>query len=310
MGLPKKQLDVLAKLLPSYSGKGGIRHCLQTLPELQKLPIHKEPCKSLFSLAERLEGLPHQHSAHPSGIILGDEHLARTIPLQHRPNGEPTTPFTKDDIKATGLLKIDLLGLRNLTVIHDTLASIRERTGRKLTLGELPLDDPQTFRTIGGGNTLGCFQLESMGIRQLLRRMRPQSISHLGDLLALYRPGAWNEGIVKTYLRRHRGEETFRVVRPEMAPVLSQTYGLILYQEQVMAIAQAVTGCAHGGSRLAPARAFRRIRRSAVQPPKAVCGGGGQAKNGMIICTASRNWRIGFRIFASLPKKRKRHLSA
>ena len=246
LGLPKKQVDVLTKLLPSFSGKGGIRHCLETLPELQKLPIDKEPFKSLFQLAERLEGLPHQHSAHPSGIILGDEHLARTIPLQPRPNGETMTPFTKEDIKSIGLLKIDLLGLRNLTIIHDTLASIRERTGRQLSVSAIPPDDPETFRTIGGGNTLGCFQLESMGIRQLLRRMRPQSISHLADLLALYRPGAWNEGIVETYLRRHRGEETFQVVRPEMEPVLSPTYGLILYQEQVMAIAQAVTGCSLG----------------------------------------------------------------
>lgn len=246
LGLPKKQVDVLAKLLPSFSGRGGIRHSLDTLPELSKLPAGKEPFSSLFQLAERLEGLPHQHSAHPSGIILGDEQLARTIPLQRRPNGEPMTPFTKEDIKALGLLKIDLLGLRNLTIIHDTLASIHERTGEQIDVSVIPLDDPDTFETIGSGNTLGCFQLESMGIRRLLRRMQPHSISHLADLLALYRPGAWNEGIVDTYLRRHRGEENYKLPLPELEPVLAPTYGLILYQEQVMAIAQAVTGCSMG----------------------------------------------------------------
>ncbi|NGP59548.1 DNA polymerase III subunit alpha [Paenibacillus thiaminolyticus] len=246
LGLPKKQIDVLAKLLPSFSGRGGIRHSLDTLPELAKLPIGKEPFKSLFQLAERLEGLPHQHAAHPSGIILGDEQLARTIPLQRRPNGEPMTPFTKEDIKAMSLLKIDLLGLRNLTIIHDTLASIRERTGKLIDLSVVPLDDPDTFHAVGSGNTLGCFQLESMGIRRLLRQMKPRSIGHLADLLALYRPGAWNEGIVDTYLRRHRGEEDYKLLLPVLEPILAPTYGLILYQEQVMAIAQAVTGCSMG----------------------------------------------------------------
>ncbi|GIP32819.1 DNA polymerase III subunit alpha [Paenibacillus sp. J2TS4] len=246
LGLPKKQVDVLAKLLPSFSGKGGVRHSLETLPELHKLPVDQEPFKSLFQLAERLEGLPHQHSTHPSGIILGDEHLARTIPLQRRPNGEPMTPFNKEDIQTMGLLKIDLLGLRSLTIIHDTLASIREQTGNQFDMSVIPLDDPDTFHAISSGNTLGCFQLESMGIRRLMRRMQPHSICHLADLLALYRPGAWNEGIVDTYLRRHRGEENFKVIRPEMESILSPTYGLILYQEQVMAIAQAVTGCSMG----------------------------------------------------------------
>ncbi|MFD0715347.1 DNA polymerase III subunit alpha [Paenibacillus sp. GCM10027626] len=246
LGMPKKQVDLLAKLLPSFSGKGGIRHCLDTLPELNKLPVGQEPFKSLFQLAERLEGLPHQHSTHPSGIILGDEHLASTIPLQRRPNGEPVTPFTKEDLKTIGLLKIDLLGLRNLTIIHDTFASIRERTGQQLEVGAIPLDDPDTYRAIGSGNTLGCFQLESMGIRRLMRRMQPHSIGHLADLLALYRPGAWNEGIAETYLRRHRGEENFKVILPQLEHILSPTYGLILYQEQVMGIAQAVTGCSMG----------------------------------------------------------------
>lgn len=246
LGLPKKQVDVLAKLLPPFTGKGGIRHCLETLPELQKLPIRKEPFQSLFQLAEQLEGLPHQYSTHPAGIILGDGQLTRSIPLQQRPNGETMTPFNKEDIKALGLLKIDLLGSRNLTIIHDTFVSIRVRTGIVLDVSAIPLNDPATFQTISSGNTLGCFQLESMGIRQLMRRMRPRSISDLADMLALYRPGAWNEGIVETYLRRQRGAEKFKILRPEIEPVLSSTYGLILYQEQVMAITQAITGCSMG----------------------------------------------------------------
>lgn len=246
LGLPKKQIDVLAKLLPSLSGPGGIRHCLETLPELQKPRFSQEPFLSLFRLAERIEGMPRSYSAHPSGILLGDERLSRTIPLQPRPNGEWMTPFTKEDIQALGLLKLDLLGLRNLTVIHDTLEAIRERTGTELETGRIPLDDAETFRTIGRGDTLGCFQLESMGIRRLMRRMRPQTVTELADLLALYRPGAWNEGIVETYLQRRRGEEPFEIPLPEMRTVLSPTYGLILYQEQVMAVVHEVAGYSMG----------------------------------------------------------------
>ncbi|WP_219641007.1 DNA polymerase III subunit alpha [Cohnella sp. CFH 77786] len=246
LGMPKKHVDVLAKLMPSLSGQGGIRHCLRTLPELRKLPTRQEPFRSLFRLAERIEGMPRHHSAHPSGIVIGDERIASTLPLQPRPNGDLMTTFTKEDIEALGLPKIDLLGLRNLTVIHDTLAAIRERTGTLLATDRIPLDDPDTFRTLGSGNTLGCFQLESMGIRRLMSRMQPQSIADLADLLALYRPGAWQEGIAETYLRRRSGEEGYVIALPAMTPVLAPTYGLILYQEQVMAIAHAVAGYSMG----------------------------------------------------------------
>lgn len=246
LGMPKKQIDVIAKLMPAFSGQGAIRHCLENLPELQKPLFRQDPFRSMFQLAERIEGLPHTHSAHPSGILLGDERLSRTIPLQSRVNGEPMTPFTKEDIKALGLLKIDLLGLRNLTVIHDTLDAIRSRASQRLEVNRIPLDDADTFHAICSGNTLGCFQLESMGIRQLMRTMQPHNIGELADLLALYRPGAWGEGIVETYLRRRRREETYRIPWPALQRILAPTYGLILYQEQVMAIAHEAAGYSMG----------------------------------------------------------------
>ncbi|MEB3101414.1 DNA polymerase III subunit alpha [Ferviditalea candida] len=246
LNLPSGHINLLAKLLPAFSGKGGIRHCLETLPELQKLPMDQEPYKSLFRLAEQIEGLPRNHSAHPSGILIGDEDLARTIPLQQRPNGEWMTSLTKEDIHALGLLKIDLLGSRILSVIRDTLQAIKELSGKEMEMGDIPLDDPETFRTMEKGNTIGCFQLESMGIRNLMRRMRPENLEDLTALVALYRPGAWEEGIVETYLRRRRGEEKSDFLLPEMEPILSGTYGLILYQEQVMQIAHAVAGYSMG----------------------------------------------------------------
>ncbi|SEM91329.1 DNA polymerase III subunit alpha [Lihuaxuella thermophila] len=246
LDLPEKQIDLLAKLLPSFSGKGGIRHCVESLPEFTRIPVRKEPYQSLFRLAERLEGLPRHHSSHPSGMLIGDGDLERTVPLRRRPDGDWMTTYDKEDIASLGLLKIDLLGLRHLTIIHDTLKAVFERTGEQMEVGEIPLNDEKTFQTIAAGDTLGCFQLESMGIRNLMRRMQPKSLDDLSVLLALYRPGAWQEGIVETFLRRRNGDEEIPDWLPEIQPVLAPTCGLILYQEQVIQIAQAVAGYSAG----------------------------------------------------------------
>jgi DNA polymerase-3 subunit alpha len=244
--LPKEHVNVLAKLLPAFSGQGGLRHCLQTLPELQSLPADKEPYRSLFRAAECIEGLPRNHSAHPSGLLIGHEDLQRTIPLLQRPNGDRMTSYTKEDIRALGLLKIDLLGSRILSVIHETIQAIQERKGKTLDLQQIPEDDSETFRALCQGETLGCFQLESMGIRRLLRRMKPKHMEDLTSLLALYRPGAWGADLVESFLRKRRGQENIEVPLPALEPILAPTYGLILYQEQVMQIAHAVAGYSMG----------------------------------------------------------------
>lgn len=242
----KQQADLIAKLLPAFSGTGGIRHCLETLPELKKLPVNREPYKSLFYFAEKIEGLPNNHSSHPSGILMGDEKLSRVIPITRRPDGNPMTPFNKDDIQQLGLLKLDLLGLRNLTIIEDTLQSVHRLRGSRIELKNIRLDDPETFKTIAIGDTLGCFQLESMGIRYLMRKMQPKNLEELALLLALYRPGAWQNGIVETYLKRRNGKEDIQFMCPEMEAILSSTCGLIIYQEQVMEISNVIAGYTMG----------------------------------------------------------------
>jgi DNA polymerase III subunit alpha len=242
----KQPADLIAKLLPAFSGTGGIRHCLDTLPELKKLPVNREPYKSLFYLAEKIEGLPNNHSSHPSGILMGDEKLSSVIPITRRPDGNHMTPFNKDDIQQLGLLKLDLLGLRNLTIIEDTLQSVHRLRGSRIELKNIRLDDPETFKTIAKGDTLGCFQLESMGIRYLMRKMQPKNLEELALLLALYRPGAWQYGIAETYLNRRNGKEDIQFMCPEMEAILSSTCGLIIYQEQVMEIANVVAGYTMG----------------------------------------------------------------
>lgn len=244
--LPKEHVNVLAKLLPAFSGQGGLRHCLQTLPELHRLPVDEEPFRSLFHTAECIEGLPRNHSAHPSGILIGHTDLQRIIPLQQRPGGAWMTSFTKEDVRTLGLVKIDLLGSRILSVIQATIQAIQERNGITVDLGRIPTDDAETFRTLGRGDTLGCFQLESMGIRSLLRRMKPGHMEDLAALLALYRPGAWEADLVEDFLRKRRGQQKIEVPLPAMEPILAPTHGLILYQEQVMQIAHAAAGFSMG----------------------------------------------------------------
>lgn len=242
----KKQTDLIAKLLPAFSGTGGIRHCLETLPELKELPVNREPYHSLFYFAEKIEGLPNSHSSHPSGILIGDARLSGVIPITRRPDGNHMTTFNKEDIQQLGLLKLDLLGLRNLTIIQDTLQSVHRLRGRRITLKNIQPDDPETFKTIAVGDTLGCFQLESMGIRYLMRRMQPENLEELALLLALYRPGAWQDGIVETYLNRRNGKEKFKFMCPAMKDILSSTCGLIIYQEQVLKIANVIAGYSMG----------------------------------------------------------------
>lgn len=244
--LKKKQVDIIASLLPSFRGIGGIRHCMETLPELKKLPVNQEPYKSLFTLAEKIEGLPHNYSSHPSGIIIGDKKLSCTIPLKQRSDGDFMTTFNKNDIKALGLLKFDLLGLRNLTIIEDIIESIHKLTGKEIEITNIDLNDQETFRTINDGNTLGCFQLESMGIRYIMRQIKPKNIEELAVLLALYRPGAFKAGIVKTYIKRRSGKEKIHYLCSELESILSSTYGLIIYQEQVMEIAHVIAGYSMG----------------------------------------------------------------
>ncbi len=242
----KKETDLIARLLPAFSGTGGIRHCLETLPELKKIPVDREPYRSLFYLAERIEGLPNNHSSHPSGILIGDGKLGSIIPITKRPDGNYMTTFNKEDIQQLGLLKLDLLGLRNLTVIEDTVKAVSRLTGIKIDVENIPMGDSETFKTIATGDTLGCFQLESMGIRYLMRKMQPKTLEELALLLALYRPGAWQNGIVETYLNRRNGKENVKFICPEMEAVLASTCGLIIYQEQVMEIANTIAGYSMG----------------------------------------------------------------
>jgi len=264
LGFLPQEINKIAKLMPMFSSAGVIRASLKKLPELQKLPQDQEPLKSLFSFAQNIEGIPRHLSVHASSIIISDRPLSEVVPLELTNQGGIVSQYEKESIKDLGLLKMDILGSRSLTVIKKTLEMLKEEN-ININLSKIPLNDKATFSALQKGKTLGVFQLESSGMSSLLRRLFP---SHLADVIAalsLYRPGPLDSGMTKHYLKRKRGEEEIDYLHPKLKSILKDTYGVILYQEQVM---QVVSVFAH--LNLGEADLFRRAisSRSPVEMEK------------------------------------------
>ncbi|SFG41387.1 DNA polymerase-3 subunit alpha [Desulfotomaculum arcticum] len=242
LGVPQRIINLVANNLPHFSGKGGLEHALSTLPEFKTLPIHQEPWRTLIEKARSMEGRVRHRSIHPAGVVISQESLQKTVPLQLAPGGEIVTQYGPESLEALGLLKIDLLGLRNLTIIDDTLKLVAKNRGLQLTPEQIPADDPAAYRLLQNGETLACFQLESSGMRSLMKKLKPINIRDLIALLALYRPGPWDSGMVERFLKRRHGEEPVVYPHPSLEPVLIDTYGIVLFQEQVMQVANFAAG--------------------------------------------------------------------
>ena len=235
LGFLPQEINKIAQLMPIFSLHGVIKASLKTLPGLRKLPQDQEPLKSLFSFAQTIEGIPRHLSVHASSMIISDRPLSEIVPLEVTNQGEIVSQYEKESIKDLGLLKMDILGSRSLTIIKKTLEMLKERN-ININLNKIPLDDKATFSALQNGKTLGVFQLESSGMSSLLKRLSP---SHLDDVIAalsLYRPGPLDSGMTEHYLKRKRGEEEIDCLHPKLKPILKDTYGVILYQEQVMQV--------------------------------------------------------------------------
>ena len=246
LDLQSEKVTAVAEALPHYAGQGGINAAVRQFPEFSSARLQDDASRAVLDGARTLEGLCRHLSTHASGVILGVTDLAGIAPLCRGPAGEVLTQWDKDDVEAMGFLKIDVLGSRNLTIIHDTLTAVRQRHGNAPTTDEIPLDDEETFRALRRGEGLGCFQLESSGMRRVLRRLQPQRLDDLIHLLSLYRPGPWEGGMVDSFIARRHGQENVTYIHPSLAEILSDTYGVVLYQEQVMQIACEVGGYTPG----------------------------------------------------------------
>ena len=233
LGFSYRELSKIAKRMPYFSSPGVIKASLKHLPELKKLPYQQEPLRSLFSYAQFMEGKPRHLSVHASAMIIADQPLAKLVPLELTREGEIVSQYEKGAIKDLGLLKIDILGSRSLTVIQKTLTSLKENK-IEVNLKKLPLRDAATFYALKKGKTLGVFQLESSGMASLLKQLSPSRLHDLIAALSLYRPGPLDSGMTEHYLKRKRGEEKVTYPHDRLKKILQDTYGVILYQEQVI----------------------------------------------------------------------------
>ncbi len=243
LGLPYSEVDRIAKLIPAGGGV-TLDQALDEAPELRAAYRETESFTKLVDTSRKVEGSPRHLSVHAAGIVVSPAPLVELIPLCTTSDGTTITQYVGEDLEALGFLKLDLLGLRTLTVIDKAVALITERQGTPLEIRRIPLDDPEVYRTLATGETEGVFQLETGMFRSLLRDVVPQSFEDLIAILALGRPGPMAR--LGDYLRYRRGEATPEYPHPAMEAVLAETSGIMLYQEQVMRIATDLAGYTPG----------------------------------------------------------------
>jgi len=234
--IPLRQVDVIAKMVPDVVNI-SLDAALEMEPEIKKMAKQQPEVDKLINVCRVLEGLTRHASTHAAGVVIGDKPLVEYLPLYKGKHGEVVTQFDMKYVEQTGLVKFDFLGLRNLTVIESTLSLI-EKQG-KIVPDVLKLDffDEKTYRLLGKGDTTGVFQLESSGMKDLLVRLKPACFDDIIALVALYRPGPLNSGMVDDFVKRKHGKQAVEYIVPELETILKETYGVIVYQEQVMKIA-------------------------------------------------------------------------
>ncbi len=239
MGLSYGEVDRIAKLVPARLGI-RLQEALDEEPRLREAMDADPRIAELVAHALRLEGLNRHASTHAAGVVIGNRPLVDYLPLYKGQNGELVTQFAMKSVESIGLIKFDFLGLKTLTVITDAVRIVNRGRpeGEKLDIDRIPLDDPETYALLCRGETTGVFQLESSGMKELMIQLKPGTFEEIIALVALYRPGPLNSGMVKDFVRRKHGEIPIAYDLPELEPILKDTYGIIVYQEQVMMIAR------------------------------------------------------------------------
>lgn len=238
LGMEPERVDRLAKA----AGYRGLARELTTSPTLQAVPWQEEPYRSLLTVALAVEGLPDHVGTHPCGVVVTPGPIQDLVPLQQGPDGGAIAMADKNHAEALGLLKMDLLGNRNLTILADAVARVNAETGLELDAGSLPLDDAEAFALLGSGKTLGIYQLESTGVQSLLRQYGPKNLEDMTAITSLYRPGPIEGGIKDAYVARRFGTEPVTYPHPCLEPVLRHTFGTVLFQEQVLEVGQVFAG--------------------------------------------------------------------
>ena len=233
--IPLPVVDRIAKLVPDEL-KITLEKAIDKEPRLREA-MKQDDLRELLSIARTLEGLSRHKSTHAAGVVVSPQPMVEYLPLCVGPNKEVLTQYAMKYTEMTGLIKFDFLGLKTLTVIDRALKLIEQDIGSRVDLSRIPMDDARTYRLLCRGNSLGVFQLESDGMRELLVNMKPEQFSDLIALVALYRPGPLDSGMVNQFVETKHGHRPAEYPLPQIEPVLKETYGVIVYQEQVMKIA-------------------------------------------------------------------------
>ncbi len=243
------EVDKLAKLVPNKLDI-KLEQAFKKEPQFEKLRKENSKVAELLDVAKNLEGLPRHCSTHAAGVVISSKALTEFCPLYKGGNDEVVTQYAMGSVEKLGLLKMDFLGLRTLTVIDNALKIIRKSKNIKLDIGAIPMDDPATFKLLCDAKTLGVFQLESSGMRDLIKKLKPDSFEDIVALLAMYRPGPLESGMVDDYVKRKHGTMVEKYDLPQLESILKETHGVILYQEQVMKIARVLAGFSMGDADL------------------------------------------------------------
>lgn len=286
MGMAYADVDKIAKLVPANNIT--IQEALKIEPQLKELYDANPDVKELLDIAKRLEGIARHASTHAAGVVIAPSPLTDFTALYKNPSEDTiTTQFDMGAVESIGLLKFDFLGLKTLTVLEKTLEFIKQR-GDEIVLSEIPLDDEATYRLLSSGETTGIFQLESSGMRDILLRMQPNRFEDLIALVALYRPGpmAW----IDDFIKRKKGETKVEYELPQLREILDETYGIIIYQEQVMMIANKIANFSMGQADILR-RAMGKKKQEEMEEQKEVFVRGA-ARNGFLEAKARRLFEI------------------
>ncbi|ASC73580.1 DNA polymerase III subunit alpha [Halomicronema hongdechloris C2206] len=250
LDIPYGEADRMAKLIPVARGKPAKLKVMISdetpAPEFKQKYDSDPQVHRWIDMAMRIEGTNKTFGVHAAGVVISKEPLDEIVPLQRNNDGQVITQYYMEDVEAIGLLKMDFLGLKNLTMIQKTVDLIEQSHGQQVDPDDLPMDDPKAFKLLEKGDLGGIFQLESSGMRQIVRDLKPSGLEDISSVLALYRPGPLDAGLIPKFINRKHGRESIDYAHEILQPILKETYGIMVYQEQIMRIAQDMAGYSLG----------------------------------------------------------------
>ncbi len=284
MAIPYAEVDAVAKMIPFRLGI-TLQNAIDDVPALKELYETNQTVHRLLDQALKLEGFPRHNSTHAAGVVITEHQVSDFVPVSLSGDSY-VTQFPMTTLEELGLLKMDFLGLRNLTIIRDTEKLI-QKSNPQFDIRNIPLNDEKTFRTLASGNTIGIFQMESAGMRQVLSRLKPTEFEDIIAVISLYRPGPMDS--IPTYIENKSNPEKVRYLTPELEPILKVTYGCIVYQEQVMQIVRNLAGYSYARADLVR-RAMSKKKSDVMERERQVFLHGEKDENGnVLIAGALRN---------------------